>query len=85
VAQISVVQPSVIILFGKMAIDHFLGAGSMTERIGQKFERDGVLFIPLPHSSGASTWLNSSENRERLAEALAHIKAARLLYTASPR
>jgi uracil-DNA glycosylase len=77
VSQIKLVNPDVIILFGKMAIDRFLGPGSMTERIGETFTRSGTVYIPLPHSSGASTWLNSIENRARLAQALEHIAAAR--------
>jgi uracil-DNA glycosylase len=74
--QINLIEPKVIILFGKMAIDRFLGPGTMTERIGQSYIRDGVDFIPLPHSSGASTWLNHPENRARLELALDLIREA---------
>ncbi len=77
VRQIDLVEPSTIILFGKMAIYRFLGAGSMTERIGERFERNGISLIPLPHSSGASTWLNYPENRERLQRALQQIQQVR--------
>jgi len=80
IQQVNIVQPSVIILFGKMAIDRFLGPGSMTERIGETFDKNGTHFIPLPHSSGASTWLNDADNRSRLEIALQHVRSARLKY-----
>jgi uracil-DNA glycosylase len=73
--QLEVVQPRVVILFGKMAIDQFLGAGvSLNDRIGRRFEKDGRIYIPLPHSSGASTWLNQPANRELLQRAIEMIK-----------
>jgi uracil-DNA glycosylase len=39
--------------------------------LGETFERDGVVYVPLPHPSGASTWLNVPENGGRLQRALA--------------
>ncbi len=42
----------------------------MTDLIGQRFERDGRIIVPLPHPSGASQWFNVPENMERLARAL---------------
>ncbi len=72
--EIAVVQPQVVILFGKMAIDTFLRpALSLDQRIGNRFEQDGIAYIPLPHSSGASTWLNSAEHQALLADAIALI------------
>lgn len=82
--QIAVVDPKALILFGKMAIDTFLGAGSMTERIGHAFEWRGRTAIPLPHSSGASIWLNDPANRMLLADAIALIARERLKITLPP-
>lgn len=40
--ELALVRPQVAILFGKMAIDEFLGVGvSLAERIGRRFEQDG--------------------------------------------
>ena len=76
--QFALVQPRVVILFGKMAIDELLGAGApLTERIGRRFERDGRVFIPLPHASGASTWLNHPDNRALLGRAIELIRQER--------
>ena len=42
----------------------------MTELIGERFEGDGRIIVPLPHPSGASQWFNVPENKVRLARAL---------------
>jgi uracil-DNA glycosylase len=76
--ELALVQPKVVILFGKMAIDVFLGAGQPLEaRIGQRFEAENTIYIPLPHSSGASTWLNRATNRELLQKAIELIRNER--------
>ena len=42
----------------------------MTDLIGQRFELDDRILVPLPHPSGASQWFNVPENKARLARAL---------------
>jgi len=71
--QIALVDPIVILLFGKLAIDTFLGVGAMGDRIGDVFKWQGRVCIPLPHSSGASTWLNAAEHRALLAKAISEV------------
>jgi len=68
--EIEIVNPRVVILFGKMAIDTFLGPGSLTERIGHEYAWRDKTCIPFPHSSGASTWLNVDHHRDLLAAAI---------------
>jgi len=75
--QWTLIQPEVVILFGKMAIDTFLPRMLLDEAIGQIFVRDGVTFVPLPHSSGASTWLNTLPRQALLAEAIERIREQR--------
>ena len=42
---------------------HFLGpVASLTAVVGTSRIRDGVLYIPLPHPSGVSRWLNEPDN-----------------------
>jgi hypothetical protein len=48
---------------------------SVGESVGVRYEFDGAVVIPLPHPSGASSWLNVPENRARVAEAVASIRA----------
>jgi hypothetical protein len=47
---------------------------SITECVGVRYERDGYVAIPLPHPSGASSWLNIDANRARVADAVGSIK-----------
>jgi uracil-DNA glycosylase len=68
--QVATVRPKVIIPFGKMAIDTYLPKASLDDTIGKVFEKDGIIYVPLPHSSGASTWLNVEEHRQLLANAI---------------
>ncbi len=78
--QWKLVQPRVVLLFGKMSIDTFLPKMSLESCIGQTFDIGGIHFIPLPHSSGASTWLNDAGHRALLAEAIARVREARIIY-----
>ena len=70
-------QPRVVLLVGKMAIDAFLGKRPLTETVGQVFARDGRVYVPLPHASGVSRWLNTSEHRALLEHALAELSRLR--------
>ena len=79
-AQWKLVQPRVVLLFGKMSIDTFLPSMTLGECIGRTFDKDGLHFIPLPHSSGASTWLNDAGHRALLAQAVERVREAREAY-----
>ena len=76
-AQWQLIQPRVVILFGKMSIDTFLARMPLEQVVGGTFERDDVTYVPLPHSSGASTWLNDAGHRDLLAEAIERIREQR--------
>jgi Uracil-DNA glycosylase len=56
-----------IVTVGGLAARRLLGLTSVTDSVGERFELNGVPVIPLPHPSGASSWLNLPENRERVA------------------
>ena len=71
-AELRILKPRVLIPVGQMAIDRFLGPGSLDARIGKRFG-DNPAIVPLPHPSGTSRWLNEPANRERLVDALALI------------
>ena len=83
-AQWALVQPRVVLLFGKMAIDTFLPKRSLEASIGRTFDIGGIHFIPLPHSSGASTWLNDPGHRTLLAQAVERMREARAAYLQPP-
>lgn len=69
-----VYEPDVVILIGGLAIKEVLGVKTLSEVAGRVVERDGVRYIPLPHPSGASTWLNLPENRVLLERSLEELK-----------
>jgi uracil-DNA glycosylase len=55
---------------GGLAARRLLGVKSVTECVGTRYELDGAPAIPLPHPSGASSWLNVPQNRARVGEAV---------------
>jgi uracil-DNA glycosylase family 4 len=69
-AELALVNPRIVVLFGSMAIQTFLPKAPLEERVGTMVEQDGRLWVPLPHSSGASLWLNAPENQVRLRDAI---------------
>jgi uracil-DNA glycosylase len=70
-AELALIRPRVLMPIGGLAIGRFLGNDTtMTDLIGERFERDGRILVPLPHPSGASQWFNAPENKVRLARAL---------------
>jgi uracil-DNA glycosylase len=71
--ELRLVDPQLIVTVGGLAARRLLGITSVTECVGARYEHDGVVAIPLPHPSGASSWLNLPANRERVAEAVALI------------
>ena len=77
-AQWKLVQPRVVLLFGKLAIDTFLPKMTLEMAVGNTFDADGITYVPLPHSSGASTWLNDPGHRALLVEAIERVREQRL-------
>jgi uracil-DNA glycosylase family 4 len=76
--EFELIQPRVVLLVGKMAIDAFLGKQPLVNTVGRVFEADGRVFVPLPHASGVSRWLNDPANRARLDQALAELGRLRV-------
>ena len=68
------IRPDLIVPVGGLAARRLLGLKSVSEFVGRRYEHDGAVVIPLPHPSGASSWLNAPANRERVAEATALIR-----------
>jgi uracil-DNA glycosylase len=72
--ELSLIQPQLIVPVGGLATRRLLGLKSVTECVGRRFELDGAVAIPLPHPSGASSWLNDAANRARVTEAVELIR-----------
>ena len=57
--ELELLQPRLIVTVGGLALRRLLGLASLTPCVGERYERDGAVVIPLPHPSGASGWLAS--------------------------
>ena len=68
--ELRLLRPQLVLTVGGMAARRLLGQPSLA-CIGSRFEVAGAVAIPLPHPSGASSWLNLPANRALLAQALA--------------
>lgn len=74
-SELRIIRPALLIPVGRLAIDRFLGGGKLHELIGRthmvQHEGGESLAIPLPHPSGASSWVNAPAHRTLLERALA--------------
>jgi uracil-DNA glycosylase len=77
-AELELIRPRLLIPIGRPAIHRFCGTRPLDELVGS-LQRDasGRWIVPLPHPSGASTWLNAPANRDALERALRHLARLR--------
>lgn len=73
--ELRLLQPKLIVTVGGLAARALIGAKSITECVGVRYDLDGAVVIPLPHPSGASSWLNVPGNRARVDAAVEVIRA----------
>lgn len=78
--ELRIVRPKVVLLVGTMAIEAFLGKMPLEQCIGTWTEQDGILYLPLPHPSGVSRWLNDSAHQQLLTHALTILAEWRVTY-----
>ena len=75
--ELQLLNPALVVLVGKLAIDACLDKRPLVEVVGRVFEIDQRVYLPLPHASGVSRWLNAPENRARVDQALAELSRLR--------
>ena len=79
-AELSIVRPRLIVPVGRLAIDKFLGPRALDDVVGRMHEVEHAggrcLAIPLPHPSGASSWIHEPGHQELLARALRLLREA---------
>jgi len=78
--ELELLRPALIVTVGGLAVRRLLGPLQLTVCVGERYEQEGRVLVPLPHPSGASGWLNVPENRRRLERAieLVHNELSRL-------
>jgi uracil-DNA glycosylase len=72
--ELKLLRPDLIVPVGGLAIRRLLGVSGLADCVGRRYELEGAAVIPLPHPSGASSWLNSPANRELTARAAALVR-----------
>jgi uracil-DNA glycosylase len=72
--ELRIIRPRVLLLVGRLAIDRFLPPGPLDRLVGRAHHVDYAdgrsLAIPLPHPSGASSWIHVPGHRELVDDAL---------------
>ena len=72
--ELRIIRPAILIPVGRLAIDRFLGARPLDDVVGREHAINHVggcsIAIPLPHPSGASSWIHAPGNRALLERAL---------------
>jgi uracil-DNA glycosylase len=74
--ELRLLSPRLVVTVGGLAGRSFLGPGSVSEWVGRRYETERAVVVPLPHPSGASSWLNDPGNRARVADAVGLIREA---------
>jgi uracil-DNA glycosylase len=78
-SELAIIRPVLIIPVGRLAIDAFIGPKPLHDVIGREFRlsdtaRRLVVFpsvvVPLPHPSGASSWIHAPGHKGLLAQAI---------------
>lgn len=73
-AELELMRPSLIIPVGRLAIDRFLGAVPLADVVGRAHQVEHAggssEVVPLPHPSGASSWIHQPGNAALLDRAL---------------
>ena len=78
-AELRLVRPALLILVGRLAIDRFVGPRPLDQLVGRALlvEHEGgrSRAIPLPHPSGASSWIHAPGHPALLDRAVALLAA----------
>lgn len=75
VSELRIIRPRLIVPVGKLAIERFVGVQPLSDVVGREHTvaHDGwsSVVIPLPHPSGASSWIYQDGHMKLLTKALA--------------
>lgn len=72
--ELRIIRPRLVIPVGRLAIERFLGPRPLQDVVGRAHrlaaEHRGALVVPLPHPSGASSWIHVPANKALIQRAL---------------
>lgn len=75
--ELRLIRPRLVIPVGKLAIGYFLGEQPLDQTVGKRHRAAHVggssIVIPLPHPSGASSWIHTSGHAALVERALTMI------------
>jgi uracil-DNA glycosylase len=74
-SEMAIIRPRVVIPVGKLAIARFFAEQPLDRIIGRSHIVDRRLVIPLPHPSGASSWIHQGNHPLLLKSAIGLIEA----------
>ena len=73
-SELRIIRPRLIVPVGKLAIERFVGVQPLSDVVGRehlvKHEGGASIVIPLPHPSGASSWIYQSDHMKLLNRSL---------------
>jgi uracil-DNA glycosylase len=72
--ELRLLEPALVVTVGLAPANALLGVRSLGAAIGKSYLLGDAVAVPLPHPSGASSWLNDRANRARLGKALTHVR-----------
>jgi uracil-DNA glycosylase len=73
--ELRLLRPRLIVPVGGLAIRRLLGLSSLDASVGERFELDEAVAVPLPHPSGVSRWMNAAGSQRRVRRAVDLIHA----------
>ena len=74
--ELRLLRPTLVVTVGGLAAHALTGARTLTDCVGKSYVVGDATVVPLPHPSGASSWLNDPVHRARLGKALSHASRA---------
>lgn len=72
--EMDLLDPRLVLLVGSMSIERFLGKVKLGDVVGTVVEYNGRYWLPLPHPSGVSRWLNQPEHKALVEQALRRMR-----------
>jgi len=72
--ELRLLRPVLVVTVGLEPARRLLDVRRLGDAVGKSYVLGDAIMIPLPHPSGASSWLNDPTNRARLGKALTHVR-----------